>query len=352
MSATTVTTTAPPPARARRGSVVGPVLVLAAALAVAVVAGLAIGPRALSPSLVWDALVAMDPTNPDHLVVTEVRVPRTVIGLLAGLALGPAGVLAQGLTRNPIAEPGILGLNTGAALAVVLAIGLLGIRSLTAYVWFGFLGAALAALVVAGVAGVGRLGTGRSATSPGTLALAGAALTAGLGSITTAVLLTDPDAFEDYRFWQVGSLAGRDLGIAAQAAPFVAAGLGLALLCGPSLNALALGDDVARSFGRRVGRDRAVCGLVLVVLAGSATAVAGPIAFVGLTVPHLVRGLAGPDHRRLLPLAALAAPTLLLAADVLGRVVAAPREVQVGIVAAVVGAPVFIALVRRKRFAR
>ena len=212
----------------------------------------------------------------------------------------------------------------------------------------GFVGAAIAAVVVAGVAGVG----GRSATSPGTLALAGAAIMAGLGSVTTAILLTDPDAFDDYRFWQVGSLAGRDLGIAAQAAPFVAVGLALALFCGPTLNALALGDDVARSFGRRVGRDRAVGGLALVVLAGAATAAAGPIAFVGLTVPHLVRALAGPDHRRLLPLAALTAPVLLLVADVVGRLVASPREVQVGIVTAVIGAPVFIWFVRRRRFAR
>ncbi|WP_433803509.1 FecCD family ABC transporter permease [Actinomycetospora sp. CA-084318] len=345
---TAVATAAPEPPRTRRGSGTATTLLVLAALLVAVVASLAIGPRALPPSVVLDALTAFDPTNPDHLVVTEVRLPRTVIGLLAGLALGPAGVLAQGLTRNPIAEPGILGLNTGAALAVVLAIGLLGIRSLTAYVWFGFVGAGLAALIVAGVAGVG----GRSATSPATLALAGAALTAGLGSVTTAILLTDPNAFEDYRFWQVGSLAGRDLGIAAQAAPFVAAGLALALLCGPTLNALALGDDVARSFGRHVGRDRAVCGVALVVLAGAATAAAGPIAFVGLTVPHLVRALAGPDHRKLLPLAALAAPTLLLVADVVGRVVAAPREVQVGIVTAVLGAPVFVWFVRRKRFVR
>ncbi|GAA4828327.1 iron chelate uptake ABC transporter family permease subunit [Actinomycetospora corticicola] len=344
----TAVATVPEPPRTRRGAGTATTLLTAAALLVAVVASLAVGPRALPPSVVLDALTAFDPTNADHLVVTEVRLPRTLIGLLAGLALGPAGVLAQGLTRNPIAEPGILGLNTGAALAVVLAIGVLGIRSLTAYVWFGFLGAGLAAVVVAGVAGIG----GRSASSPATLALAGAALTAGLGSVTTAVLLTDPDAFEDYRFWQVGSLAGRDLGIAGQAAPFVLAGLALALLCGPTLNALALGDDVARSFGRHVGRDRAVCGLALVVLAGAATAVAGPIAFVGLTVPHLVRALAGPDHRRLLPLAALAAPTLLLVADVVGRVVASPREVQVGIVTAVIGAPVFIWFVRRKRFVR
>jgi iron complex transport system permease protein len=345
---TASTVVAPAPPRVRRGAGTATTLLVAAALLAAVVASLAIGPRALPPSVVLDALTAFDPTNPDHLVVTEVRLPRTVIGLLAGLALGPAGVLAQGLTRNPIAEPGILGLNTGAALAVVLAIGVLGLRSLTAYVWFGFVGAGLAALIVAGVAGIG----GRSATSPATLALAGAALTAGLGSVTTAILLTDPNAFDDYRFWQVGSLAGRDLGIAAQAAPFVAAGLALALLCGPTLNALALGDDVARSFGRHVGRDRAVCGVALVVLAGAATAVAGPIAFVGLTVPHVVRALAGPDHRRVLPLAALAAPTLLLVADVVGRVVAAPREVQVGIVTAVLGAPVFVWFVRRKRFVR
>lgn len=348
MTSSAVAPSVPAPPRTRRGAGTATTLLVVAALLAAVVASLAIGPRALPPSVVLDALTAFDPTNPDHLVVTEVRLPRTVIGLLAGLALGPAGVLAQGLTRNPIAEPGILGLNTGAALAVVLAIGVLGIRSLTAYVWFGFVGAGLAAVVVAGVAGIG----GRSATSPATLALAGAALTAGLGSVTTAILLTDPNAFEDYRFWQVGSLAGRDLGIAAQAAPFVAAGLALTLLCGPTLNALALGDDVARSFGRRVGRDRAVCGVALVVLAGAATAVAGPIAFVGLTVPHLVRALAGPDHRKLLPLAALAAPTLLLVADVVGRVVAAPREVQVGIVTAVLGAPVFVWFVRRKRFVR
>lgn len=349
---TTAPATAAPP-RTRRGSGTTTTVLLVLALAAAVVASLAIGPRGLAPSTVLDALVAFDPANPDHLVVTEVRLPRTVIGLLAGLALGPAGVLAQGLTRNPIAEPGILGLNSGAALGVVLAIGVLGFRSLTAYVWFGFVGAAVAAVVVAGVAGVGQTAsTSRSATSPGTLALAGAAIMAGLGSVTTAILLTDPDAFDDYRFWQVGSLAGRDLGIAAQAAPFVAVGLALALLCGPALDALALGDDVARSFGRRVGRDRAVGGLALVVLSGAATAAAGPIAFVGLTVPHLVRALVGPDHRTLLPLAALTAPILLLVADVVGRVVASPREVQVGIVTAIVGAPVFIWFVRRKRFAR
>lgn len=323
----------------------------AAGLTVALLAvaalGLLVGARPLAPGFVLDVLTgAVERTSPDALVVTEVRLPRTVLAVLAGAALGVTGVLAQGITRNPIAEPGILGLNTGAALAVVLGIALLGVDTLSGYVWFGFAGAAVAAVVVAGVAGIGR----RGSVSPATLALAGAALAAGLQSITTLFLLTDPQAFDDYRFWQVGSVAGRDLGIAAQAAPFVVAGLALALTCGPRLNALALGDDVARSFGRPVGTDRAVCGVALVVLAGAAAA--GPIAFLGLAVPHLVRRLAGTDHRVVLPLAALAGPVLLLAADVLGRVVAPPGEVQAGVVTAVVGAPLFVALVRRRRFLR
>jgi iron complex transport system permease protein len=348
--ATTAAVPSPPgaPATVRRRRWPAAAGLAAALLAVAAL-GLLVGARPLAPGFVLDVLTgAVDRTSPDALVVTEVRLPRTVLAVLAGAALGVAGVLAQGMTRNPIAEPGILGLNTGAALAVVLGIALLGVDTLTGYVWFGFAGAAVAAVVVAGVAGIGR----RGSVSPATLALAGAALAAGLQSITTLFLLTDPQAFDDHRFWQVGSVAGRDLGIAAQAAPFVVAGLALALTCGPRLNALALGDDVARSFGRAVGTDRAVCGVALVVLAGAATAAAGPIAFLGLAVPHLVRRLAGTDHRVVLPLAALAGPVLLLAADVLGRVVTPPGEVQAGVVTAVVGAPLFVALVRRRRFLR
>lgn len=352
MTAPTATPTAPSPpdapATVRRRRWPAAAGLTVALLAVAAL-GLLVGARPLAPGFVLDVLTgAVERTSPDALVVTEVRLPRTVLAVLAGAALGVAGVLAQGITRNPIAEPGILGLNTGAALAVVLGIALLGVDTLSGYVWFGFAGAAVAAVVVAGVAGIGR----RGSVSPATLALAGAALAAGLQSITTLFLLTDPQAFDDYRFWQVGSVAGRDLGIAAQAAPFVVAGLALALTCGPRLNALALGDDVARSFGRPVGTDRAVCGVALVVLAGAATAAAGPIAFLGLAVPHLVRRLAGTDHRVVLPLAALAGPVLLLAADVLGRVVAPPGEVQAGVVTAVVGAPLFVALVRRRRFLR
>ncbi|ANY10171.1 iron ABC transporter permease [Pseudonocardia sp. HH130630-07] len=323
-------------------------LVLVALLAGAVAASLFVGAGMLAPATVLDALSGTGPVTPESLVVTDVRLPRTVVALLAGAALGVAGVLAQGMTRNPVAEPGLLGLNTGAALAVVLGIGIFGVSTLTGYVWFGFLGAALAALVVGGVAGIGRSGT----VSPAALALAGAAVTAGLGSVITVFLLTSPDLFDDYRFWQVGSVAGRDLSIAAQAAPFVAAGLVLALSCGPRLNALALGDDVARAFGRRPGVDRLVCGTALVLLAGAATAAAGPIAFLGLAVPHVLRALTGPDHRTLLPLAVLAGPVLLVLADVVGRIVLPPAEVQAGVVTAVLGAPLFVALVRRRRFVR
>ncbi|SIS03514.1 iron complex transport system permease protein [Williamsia sterculiae] len=319
-----------------------------ALLAVAVVLSLAVGAGSVPPSTIWDVLRGAHPAGPAALVVTEVRVPRTLIAILAGCALGVAGVIAQGVTRNPIAEPGLLGLNSGASLAVVLAIAAFGLDSVNAYVWFGFAGAAVAALIVAGVAGLGR----RATVTPATLALAGAALAAGAGSVTTVLLLTDPTSFDDYRFWQVGSVAGRDLSVATQVAPFVAIGLVVAMTCGTRLNALVLGDEVARSFGRRVGVDRAVCGVALVILSGSATAAAGPIAFVGLAVPHLVRRLAGTDHRGVLPLAALAGPTLLLLADVIGRVIAPPGEVQAGIVSAVIGVPLFVVLIRRQRFMR
>ncbi|OLM16968.1 MULTISPECIES: iron chelate uptake ABC transporter family permease subunit [unclassified Pseudonocardia] len=338
-----------PPAAARRARVRRAAVVLVVLLAGSVTASMLVGAGMLAPATVADALFGDGPVTPESLVVTDVRLPRTVLALLAGAALGVAGVLAQGMTRNPIAEPGLLGLNTGAALAVVLGIGVFGVSTLTGYVWFGFLGAALAAVVVGGVAGVGR---SSRTVSPAALALAGAAVAAGLGSVITVFLLTNPTLFDDYRFWQVGSVAGRDLSIAAQAAPFVVAGLALALTCGQRLDALALGDDVARSFGRRPGADRLVCGLALVLLAGTATAAAGPIAFVGLAVPHVLRALTGPGHRTLLPLAVLAGPSLLLLADVLGRVVVPPAEVQAGVVTAVVGVPLFVALVRRRKFVR
>ena len=322
---------------------------LLALLALAAVTTLSLryGARAMPLSDVLDALRAYDPTVQEHLVVRGLRVPRTVVGLLVGVALGLAGAVMQGVARNPLADPGILGVSAGASLAVVVAIYVFGITSLLGYVWFAFAGAAVAAVVVYGIGTLGREGA-----TPVRLALAGAAVGAFLASITSAVLLLDLATFDEYRFWAVGSLAGRDATIAAQMAPFLLVGTVMALASGRVLNTLALGDDVARSLGQRVGRARLLCAVSVVLLVGAATAAAGPIAFLGLTVPHVARAITGPDYRWVLAYSAVLSPVLLLAADVVGRVVARPGEVQVGIVTAVLGAPVFIALVRRRRLAQ
>ncbi|MEW2360224.1 iron chelate uptake ABC transporter family permease subunit [Spirillospora sp. NPDC029432] len=319
---------------------------LGAAVAVAAALSLAVGAKQLPLTTVLDALLHLDRADPDQLIVTELRIPRTLIGLLAGAALGLAGTVIQGVTRNPLADPGILGVNAGAALFVVLAISVLGVGSLTGYVWFGFAGAAAAVVVVYGIGSLGREGA-----TPLKITLAGAALTAAFGSITNGVLLTDALSYDHFRFWQVGGLTGRDASVVVQALPFFAAAVVLALCCGRALNALSMGDDMARSWGRNVAASRAACGLAIVLLCGTATALAGPLAFVGLGVPHLARAITGPDHRWLLPYSMLIGPLLLLAADLIGRLVARPAEVQAGIVTAVIGAPVFVAMVRRRKAA-
>jgi iron complex transport system permease protein len=331
-------------ARPRALSLTSGLVVLAAALVLAVLLSIAVGSRGLSLPTVLDALFHFDAANPDHLVVRELRLPRTLAGVLAGVALGLSGAVIQGATRNPLADPGLLGVNAGAALFVVLGISTLGITSVTGYVWFGFAGAAVAGAVVYGISALGRVGA-----TPMKLALAGAAVTAALQSVTSGLLLTDATTFDQYRFWQVGSLAGRDEATITQAVPFIVVGVVLALVSARMLNALALGEDVARALGQNVAVARVVCALAVVVLCGSATAIAGPIAFVGLTVPHVARLITGPDHRWLLPYSALISPLLLLVSDVAGRVVARPAEVQVGIVTAVIGAPLFIVLVRRRK---
>jgi iron complex transport system permease protein len=323
----------------------GGLLVAAGVLVVVVLCSVALGSKSISLGTVWQALVEADGSN-DHLIVRSLRVPRTLLGLGVGSSLGLAGAVMQGVTRNPLADPGILGVDAGAALAVVVAIHTLDVTTLTGYVWFAFAGAALAGVVVY------LLGaTGRGGATPVKLALAGAALSALLGALTSAVLLLDVQTLDRFRFWVVGSLAGRDADVVAQAAPFLAAGLVLALLSARSLNTLALGDDVARSLGQRVQLARGLAALSIVVLCGAATAAAGPIAFVGLTVPHVARAICGPDYRWILLWSLVLAPTLLLSADVVGRLIARPGEMQVGILTAFVGAPFFIALVRRRRLA-
>ena len=304
------------------------------------------GARPITLDAVWMSLTAYDPNSTDHRIIWDLRMPRTVIGLLVGAALGLSGAVLQGATRNPLADPSILGIHAGAALFVVLGVAILGITQLSLYVWLAFAGAAAAMLVVYSVASLGREGA-----TPIKLALAGAAMTAALQSIVSAVLLTSPRTLDQVRFWQVGSLAGRGMDIVVQVAPFLAVGIILALLTGRLLDGLSMGEDVARSLGQNVGRSRAMAGLAAVILVGASTAAVGPIAFVGLTVPHVARAITGPNYRWILPYSMLLAPILLLGADVIGRVIAPPGEVQVGIVTAFLGAPFFIALVRRRKLA-
>ncbi|BCW60603.1 iron chelate uptake ABC transporter family permease subunit [Arthrobacter sp. StoSoilB20] len=316
-------------------------LVAVVVLAAVCAASLAVGARGLPLNTVWEALTNFNPADGNHAVVIA-RIPRTILGLLAGAALGLAGAAMQGVARNPLADPGILGLNAGAALAVVVGIYVFGIGSLTGYIWFAFIGAAVAAVVVYAVASLGRDGA-----TPVKLALAGAALSAGLVSLTNVILVSSQDTLDRFRFWQVGSIGGRDWSVLLPALPFLAVGAIIVLGGGRILNSLALGDDIARGLGQNVVLARAITALGIVLLCGSATALAGPIGFVGLVVPHAVRLLTGPDYRWILPFSLVSAPILLITADVIGRVILLPGEVPAGIMTAIVGAPVFVWLIRR-----
>ena len=321
-------------------------LLALAVLVVVAFASIAYGSKPMALGTVWDAVWHHDASLNDHLIVRSLRVPRTVLGVLVGVALGLSGAVMQGVTRNPLADPGILGIEAGASLAVVISIYTFGVTSLTGYVWFAFVGAAVASLVVYTLGAMGRGGA-----TPIKLALAGAAMASLLGALTTAVLLTDLATLDQFRFWVVGSLAGRGSEVIVQVFPFILLGTVLALASARSLNALALGDDVARSLGQRVQLARLLSALAVVVLCGAAVAAAGPIAFVGLTVPHVARAICGPDYRWVLPWSMVLAPILLISADIIGRVVVRPGELQVGIVTSLIGAPFFIALVRRRKLA-
>lgn len=337
---------AAPLRRPARRHGVAKLLLAALILGAACLASLTIGARSVSVPTMLDAVTSFDPSNGDHAVVLS-RVPRTVVGLLVGAALATAGAALQGIARNPLADPGILGINAGASLAVVVGIYLFGLSSASSYLWFAFAGAGGAAVAVYAVASLGRDGA-----TPVKLALAGAALAAGLASLTNAVLVASQETLDAFRFWQVGTLAGRGWEVIGAVAPFLAAGLVLTLATGRVLNSLALGDDVARGLGQNVPLARAATAVGVVLLCGAAVAAAGPIAFVGLVIPHLVRLVVGSDYRWILPFSALLGPVLLLGADIVGRVILPPGEVQVGIMTAVLGAPVFIWLVRRRRMAQ
>ncbi|GAB3973807.1 FecCD family ABC transporter permease [Streptomyces sparsus] len=340
------TTDAPPseaePASDRnRQRALGLVAALAA-LVLVVALSIAVGARSMSLGDAWQGLT--DSSAATYTVVHDMRLPRTLLGLLVGVALGLAGCVMQALTRNPLADPGLLGINAGAAAAVVTSISFLGITTFTGYIWFAFAGAAAVSVLVYAVGG------GRGAT-PARLALAGTALNAALLSYVNAVQLLDKASLDRMRFWTVGSLATAEFSTVTQLGPLVAAGVLVALALARPLNAMALGDDSARSLGASPARTRTGAIVAVTLLCGAATAACGPIVFIGLMVPHLVRSLTGPDLRWMLPYCAVLAPVLMLGADVLGRVLGRPGELQVGIVTAVLGGPVFLYFVRRRRMA-
>lgn len=322
------------------------VLVTAGVLGVVVFASVAYGSKTIDLGTVVDSFTSYDAANNNHLIIRSLRVPRTLVGLGVGAALGLAGAVMQGVTRNPLADPGIFGVEAGAALAVVVGIYVFGVGSLTGYVWFAFAGAGVASVAVYGVGSVGRGGA-----TPVKLALAGAAMAALLSSLTSAILIIDVTTLDQFRFWAVGSLAGRNRAVVEQVAPFLVVGAVLALAAGRGLNTLALGDDMARSLGQRVHLTRATSAAAVIVCSGAAVAAAGPIGFIGLTIPHVARAICGPDYRWILPWSIVLGPILLLGADIAGRIVARPGELQVGIVTAFIGAPFFIALVRRRKLA-
>jgi iron complex transport system permease protein len=317
------------------------VLVLTGGLVVVSAASVAFGTRDVSLAEIASAFTGGNGVGEAAVIA---RVPRTVLGLLVGAALAMAGLTMQAVTRNPLADPGILGVSAGAALAVVTGIAFFGLSSSTGYMGFAIVGAAVAAVFVYTVGSLGRGGA-----TPLKLALAGAATTAAFGSLSSAILLPRVDLLEVFRFWQIGGIGGATWERVQVVLPVLLIGGLVCVLCSRGMNSLALGDDVATGLGEHVGRTRLIASAGAVVLVGAATAVAGPIAFVGLVVPHVCRMLIGTDHRWLVPFSALGGAILLVGADVVGRLVARPTEVEVGILTALIGAPFFIWIVRRQK---
>jgi iron complex transport system permease protein len=328
----------------RRGSARG-LLVLVLALVAAGLLSLALGSRALPLGTVVDVLFHDDGTEAATIVRT-LRIPRTVLAIAVGIALGVAGALMQGHTRNPLADPGLLGVEAGASCAVVIAIYSLGVDDLAGYAWFALAGAGLAA------AAVFAIGSSRGGPDPVSLVIAGAAVSALLLAVTQAIVVRDSDTLDAYRFWVVGSTSGRELSVFWQVLPFLVVGLLLAALGTPGLNLLQLGDDVAASLGLTPWRQKAMGIAAVMFLTGGATAACGPIGFVGLVVPHIARRLGVVDYRWVVPYSGLLGGLLVTVADVVGRLVVRPAELQVGIVMALIGGPAFVLLVRHTRMVR
>ncbi|MEZ4831233.1 MAG: iron ABC transporter permease [Caldilineaceae bacterium] len=309
----------------------------------AMLLSIAFGAADIAPADVWTAVFAFDPSRTDHLIIRTLRAPRAAVAALVGASLAVAGAIMQGLTRNPLGDPGILGINTGASLGVVAAVFFLNVASLSFYALFAFIGAAITAVAVYAIGSLGRGGP-----TPLNLTVAGAAFTALLSSLTTAVLILNQRTLEEVRFWLAGSVAGRDLNLLLQVSPYLLGGLFLAIVLGRQITTISLGEDVARGLGQNTAWVRGFSALAVVLLAGGSVAVAGPIGFIGLVIPHVVRFLVGQDYRWILPYSAIFGGVFLLLADVLARLVLRPTELPVGVMTALIGGPFFIYLVRAR----
>jgi iron complex transport system permease protein len=333
--------TAALPAPRRLSRTAGLVIGVAGVL-LATLLSLRIGSLDVSTADAWDAIFNFNPDSYEQTVVRALRVPRTAVALAVGASLAVAGAVMQGVTRNPLADPFILGVSSGASFALVTAIYFLGITAPTGYIWFAFAGALAASVLVLLIGSAGRDGP-----TPVKLALAGVVISAALGAWTSTLLLLDEETFDVVRFWVAGSVVNRDMGTFLLVLPFLLGGAFACILLGHQLNVLTMGDETASALGMRAGRTRLICSLLVVVITGAAVAVAGPIGFVGLAIPHMVRAIVGPDYRWVLPMSFLFGAIFLVAADIVGRIVARPGELEVGIVTAFVGAPFMVMLARR-----
>lgn len=306
------------------------------------VASLTYGAADIPLSKISAALIAFDGST-DHLIIRTVRLPRSLIAMFVGAAVAVAGTLMQGLTRNPLADPGILGINAGAVMAVVMTSFIFGTSSPIVYAWSAFLGAGVAAVTVYLLGSLGRGGL-----TPLNITIAGAALTAFLSSITTGILILSQRTLDEIRFWLAGSVAGSDFTLFLQILPYMAIGLIVAFVIGKPITTLSLGEDVARGLGQRTAWVKVTAAISVVLLAGSAVAAAGPIGFIGLVVPHIVRFFVGFDYRWILPYSAVFGAILLLVADIAARLLIKPQELPVGVMTALFGTPFFIYLARWK----
>jgi iron complex transport system permease protein len=309
-------------------------------LLVCILASIAWGAADIAYSDIFQAFTAFDGTT-NHLIIRTVRFPRSLIAILVGAALAVAGAIMQGLTRNPLADPGILGVNAGAALAVVLGTFILGSSSLTVYAWYAFAGATVSAVSVYFLGSLGRGGL-----TPFNLTIAGAALTAFISSITGGILILSQRTLEEIKFWLAGSIAGRDMNLLLQVLPYICIGLILAIALSKQITLLSLGEDTAKSLGQSTALIKILAAISIILLAGASVAIAGPIGFVGLIVPHIVRFLVGVDYRWILPYSAILGAIVVLIADLCGRLMIQPNELPVGLVMPLIGTPFFLYLIR------